>query len=64
MKNFLLALSALLYGVIAVLHGVRYFSKWPVTIGTAAIPLEASLWAGGIFLALSLIYFVAARGKS
>lgn len=61
MKNFLLNLSGFLYGLIAALHFLRFFLKWPVTVGTVAVPVAASLWAGLIFLLLSLSCLLVSR---
>lgn len=62
MKNFFLVLSGLLYGLVAVLHLVRFLLKWSVTVGGYTIPLKASLWACLVFLILSLGCLVA-RGR-
>lgn len=62
MKNFFLALSGLIFGLIAVLHLVRFLAKWPVVIGTIAVPTNASLWACLVFLVLALGCLFA-RGK-
>ncbi len=62
MKNFLLTLSGLIFGLIAVLHLVRFLAKWPVVIGTIAVPTNVSLWACLVFLVLALGCLIA-RGK-
>ena len=62
MKNFFLTLSGLIYGAIATVHLVRLLAKWPVRVGTFAVPTKVSLWACLIFMLLSLGCF-AARGQ-
>ena len=64
MKIFFLALSGLIYGLIAALHLMRFLAKWAVSIGPYTIPLKASLWAALVFLLLSLGCFVARGQKS
>lgn len=59
MKNFFLTLSGLIFGLGATLHLVRFFQKWPSTVGTWTIPSEASLWVALVTFLLSLGCFVA-----
>lgn len=63
MKNFFLTLSGFIFGLIAVLHLLRYLMKWGVTIGGAAISLKISLWACLATLILSLGCFLAGARK-
>lgn len=63
MKNFFLTLSGFIFGLIAVLHLLRYLMKWGVTIGGVVISLKISLWACLATLVLSLGCFLAGGKK-
>ena len=63
MKNFFLTLSGFIFGLVAVLHLLRYLMKWSVMIGGTAISLKASLWACLVALVLSLGCFLAGGRK-
>lgn len=54
MKNFFLGLSGIVFVLVAILHFVRFASQWAVVIGPYSIPVDASLWAGFVALALAL----------
>ncbi len=38
-------ITALIFALVAILHGYRIYEKWPVTIGPHSISMDVS-WAG------------------
>lgn len=43
--NAYLAVTAILFGGMALVHGLRLIYGWPVTVGTWQVPIVLS-WAG------------------
>ncbi|MBI4970490.1 MAG: hypothetical protein HZC17_01430 [Candidatus Omnitrophica bacterium] len=66
MKNILLGISGIIFGIIAIMHFLRLLMKWPVILGPVTIDSSVSLWAGLIFVLLSAACFFAAskNGKA
>ena len=62
MKNLFLNIAGVVFGIVAILHLVRFLMKWPVMIGSVTVPLGISPWAFGVSLILSLGCFLA-RGR-
>lgn len=65
MKNFFLSVSGLIFGLVALLHLVRFLAKWPVVgVGVWTLPMNASLWAALVAVLLALGCFVARNSKA
>jgi hypothetical protein len=61
MLNLYLAVSALIFTIVAVMHLVRIVSRWSVVIGPRNIPMNVS-WAGLVVSALLAIWGFAQLG--
>jgi len=59
-RNFAL-LAAIVFAVMAVVHLLRALFGWPITIGTAEIPLWASWIAFIVMGGLAVLGFTSAR---
>jgi hypothetical protein len=48
-------ITALIYAIVAIVHGYRIYVGWPVTIGPHSISMNVS-WAGLVFAAVLAIW--------
>jgi len=51
MSNYYAAISALIFGVVAIGHLIRLLKRWTVQIGPLSLPMSAS-WVGLIITAV------------
>lgn len=63
MKNVALNVSGIIFLLVAIGHGVRYYKHWHVVMDETTVPLDASLYGGVIALILALWMFIAAASK-
>jgi hypothetical protein len=61
MKNVALYIASSIFLLVSIVQLARYFLKMVVMIGTHHIPVEVSLYAGGVAFVLALWMFIAAR---
>ncbi len=61
MKNIALTVAGIIFSVVTILHAVRFFKAWPVTIAHFSIPLHWSIYGGIITALLAIWMFIAAK---
>jgi len=54
MKKSFFVITAIIFILIAVLHGIRIINQWPAQIGSLVIPI----WASGIAFVITLLLSV------
>lgn len=62
MSNYYVAVSALIFALVAVGHLVRISKRWTVKIGPLAVPMSVS-WAGLVIAALLSTWGFTQLGK-
>ena len=55
MSSSYVAISALIFAIVAVVHLARLVKSWPVHVGTFAVPMSVS-WIGLLVSALLAIW--------
>jgi len=61
MLKYYVAVSALIFALVALVHLVRLAKRWPVQIGSLTIPITAS-WIGFLIAAFLAIWGFAQLG--
>ncbi len=59
----LLKLAGTIFGIVGVLHIIRFVMNWPLEIGTFMLPGIASLVIGIVLVVLSFFYFKTGWGS-
>ncbi|MBI3829626.1 MAG: hypothetical protein HY291_08925 [Planctomycetes bacterium] len=63
MKNSYLVISGVIFGVVAVVQGLRAYNQWPVQIGTEFVPVWAS-WVAVVVAGILCIWGLIASRKA
>jgi hypothetical protein len=54
MSNTYVAVTALIFAIVALVHALRIFKRWPVLIGPLSMTMEVSWFALGLSTLLAI----------